>query len=414
MKKIISLLLCTALLCGLAAGCSRERPEETEVMEVTETAAPTEWVLEDLPLKKYDGVTLVFRSSWAETSAEAEVLTQAAEVFEVQTGAAVDIQWSAEEDASGDIVQIPGTRLAEYADNLLDLTELAEAAGYAGKSFDCLTDQVLSRCGFLAGIPQTPYVSGFYYNREAFAASGIVQTPRTWSEFLEVCNGLTAAAWQPLTLNSESTDDLLLLHLTQYLGAEEARNVTANGGWEKNALALQASADILQLVGAGYLVTGTPAAAPAGQNKIGLSNGAIVYGTNAVCAQVEEAALAELDWGMFPYPGIGGAEPVIAVDSDVLAIGADCSEPQAAFDFIMLLTTGEFDQLRADLTNGIPADPNNESPVAGAAEAMQIAQVIEPAAVEFTEKQLETILKLWEGKYQENVTFARAMDQLYS
>ncbi|MBQ7801976.1 MAG: extracellular solute-binding protein [Oscillospiraceae bacterium] len=404
MKKLCSLLLCAALIMGLAAGCARVTPEETEP-PVTETAAPTEWVLEETAQpRKYEGVTLVMGSSWAEDAPEAAVLTQAAEVFEARTGAVVELRWGGEEAA--DILQLSGTALAEGAGDLLDLTELAAAAGYAEKSYSCLTEQVVSRCGYLAAIPQTPYVTGIYYNREAFEAAGIAQTPQTWSAFLEVCAALKAAGWEPLTLNSEDAGPVLLRHLTQYLGAE-AENIARTGGWQEKAL--DAAADLVDFAGAGYLVSG----APAGENRVTLSNAAMVYGTNALCARAEEAARADLRWGMFPYPGVGGAEPVISVDAEVLAVSAACAAPQAAFDFILLLTTGEFDQLRADLTKGIPADPGNVSPIAGASEALTLAQTVEPANGAFTEEQLNVILKLWKGKCTESAAFAAEMDRLY-
>ena len=413
MKKLLSLLLAAALICTFAAGCGQE--QEPVTTQPPATVAATEWVPENAPEeKKYDGVELTFLSSWAEDAAEAGVLSQAAELFEATTGASVRIQWQTGEYAGGDIFQMPGVALADnYRDRVLDLTEMAQAAGYESKSLECLTDQVISRSGTLNCIPQTPYASGIYYNQQAFEACGIAKMPRTYEEFLNVCAALAAGGYSPLTLDSESADELLMMHLTQYLGTQAAAKVAAKGGWTENEQILQATVDIREFVEAGYLALGTPAASPAGQNRIGLSNSAMIYGTNSICAQVEENTMTELSWGMFPYPGVGGAESVISVDADVLAISADCKNAQAAFDFIMLLVTGEFDQLRADITNGIPADPSNTSPVAGAIEAMQITQVIECAQAEFDEQQMSAILKLWQGKYKENTAFVEAMDKLY-
>lgn len=412
MKNLFRVLLCGLLIFGVLAGCApRQEPEQTVV---TETAAPTEWVLEEFTEnKKYEGVELTFLSSWAEDAPEAPVLTQAAEVFEAQTGAVVQILWPSEGETSGDILQLSSEQLADSVDAVLDLTELAGAAGYAEKSFGCLMDTVVSRCGFLAGIPQVPYVSGFYYNREAFESCGIAQSPQNWESFLNVCGALASGGWQPLTLDSERADDVLLLHLTQYAGAAEALNIAQTGGWQSET-ARQAAADIFDFAAAGFLATGTPAAYPSGQNKIALSNSAFVYGTNALCPQVEAATQTDISWGMFPYPGVGGAEPVISVDADALAISAGCTAPQAAFDFIMLLTTGEFDQLRVDLTDGIPADPANASAITGAVEALQITQVLEPARTEFSEKQAAVIAKLWKGKYEDSGAFGKEMDRQYS
>lgn len=408
MKKLLSLLLAAALICTFAAGCGKEEAV-AQTLPPTETTA--QWFLEDtLEVKQYEGVTLTFQSCWGEDALDAGVLLQAAELFEATTGAVVEIQWQA--GGGGDIYQLPVSQLSGYQEQLLDLTQMAQAADYESKSIDSLTD--LARSGeALLAIPQTPYVTGFYYNREAFEECGITEMPGTYDEFLTACAALAAGGYSPLTLDSESADELLAVHLTQYLGTEGAAQMLSKGGWTEDELALQATVDIWDFVKAGYLTYGTPAAYPAGQNRIGLSNSAMVYGTNALCAQVEEATMTEISWGMFPYPGVAGAESIISVDVDVLAISSGCGNPQAAFDFVMLLVTGEFDQLRADITNGIPADPGNISPVAGALEAMQITQIVDPAEPALDEQQLSVVLKLWQGKYTENDGFAKAMDKLY-
>ena len=151
----------------------------------------------------------------------------------------------------------------------------------------------------------------------------------------------------------------------------------------------------------------TPADHPAGQNKMALSNSAMMVGTNADCAEVERATLTDLQWGMFAYPGKNSSGTWMT--TDVLAIPADCENPQAAFDFLMLLTTGEFDQLRADISGGIPADPSNASPVAGAMEALEGVQP-EPLGL-LTQKQLETAVRLWSGWYADVSGYTAALER---
>ena len=159
-------------------------------------------------------------------------------------------------------------------------------------------------------------------------------------------------------------------------------------------------------VQAGNMATGTPAESPAGQNKMALSNSAMMIGTNADCTEVEEATLMDLSWGVFPYPG--AMESGTYMTADVLTVRRDSKNAQAAFDFIMLLTTGEFDQLRADLADGIPADPSNESPIAGAMEAIQAAQP--ELLVYFGPKQLDAAVKLWSGYYSKAGRYASLLE----
>lgn len=138
-----------------------------------------------------------------------------------------------------------------------------------------------------------------------------------------------------------------------------------------------------------------------------LSNSAMMIGTNADCAAVEEATLTDLNWGIFPYPGSTGSGTYMT--ADMLVVSPDCKNTQAAFDFITLLVTGEFDQLRADIACGIPADPTNVSPISGAMQALEAAQP-EPLGL-FGSKQLDAAVKLWSAWYKEPSRFASALER---
>lgn len=411
MNKRIAALLGAALVCVGAVGCGKA-PISAET-DLTQASSPTQWVMDaGEETRKYEDVSLQFLSCWEETAPEAAVLNQAAELFRETTGAEVTVVWSPEYYEDGDIFQMPGIVLgSNYADKVLDLTDMAEAAGYEDKSLDALRSQVIRRSGTLNAIVQTPYISGFYYNTEIFDECGMEETPLTYEAFLKLCKTLKEQGYEPMTMNGDRAGEQLLLHLSQYKGAAKAATIAKSGGWSADAG--QAVADIWQFVQEGYLAYSTPAAYPGGQNRMGLSNCAFLYGTNALCAQVEQETHTSMSWGVFPYPAVGGAAPMVSVDGEVLAISKTCTNAQAAFDFIMLLTTGEFDQLRADITNGIPADPNNVSPIRGVAQTLDQAMVMELEEVEFTEKQETAILKLWQGKFDTADDFTKAMDKLY-
>jgi len=164
---------------------------------------------------------------------------------------------------------------------------------------------------------------------------------------------------------------------------------------------------VMLYVQEGNMTYGTPTDYPAGQNKMGISNSAMMVGTNADCEAVEAATLTSLRWGMFPYPG--EMESGTWATADVVAIRPDCENAQAAFDFVMLLTTGEFDRLRTDITGGIPADPANPSPIAGAVEALQDAAP-QPLGI-FGQKQTDTAVKLWSGWYDKPNRYAIALER---
>ena len=402
MRKILWVLI---LLLGLSAcGGGEPVPEttpppvEVEIPYIEETAPP-------LP---YEGMKLTFRSICWEEEAQAQVLKQAAEFFEKKTGADIEFLWL-EEEGDADLFQIAASDFADVdAATLLDLTEMAEESGYAEKSHEVLRTQIVDQCGYLGAVAQVPYLGGVYYNADIFTNCDITEMPRSWEAFEETAATLKAAGWEPLTLDKEDAVAAMELHLRRTIGNEEMRKYMGkNDHWHFDQTVIAAMEQVMLFVQAGYMTYGTPADYPVGQNKMGISNSAMMVGTNGDCKTIEEETLTDLRWGMFPFPG--EKESGTWMEADMIAIHPDCENPQAAFDFLMLLVTGEFDQLRADVSDGIPADPSNTSPVAGAMEALQEAQPY-PLGV-FGKKQTDTAVKLWSGWYTAANRYAIALER---
>lgn len=421
MKNILSLLLCAALILTVLSGCGEE-PEPTETQP---TAAPTQGVEEvelEIPAdqRPYVGVELQFLSLLSEEDPRAGVIKQAAEVFELRTGAKVNVLWFWEDEAAmasnfGSGLQIDifaasldtlETQLWGYA---LDLTEMAAASDYEQHSYPVLREQIRERCGYLAAIPQEPQVYGLYYNADAFEDSGVTDFPKSWEEFLTLSQTLVRGGYMPLAMDIENAHIVLELHLERHLGSERFESMLREGGWTLDAAYIDLFQRAIDYADVGYLAKGDPSAFPAGQDKLALSNVAMAAGSNALCGQVERSTMMDVRWGVFPYPGDGEGKG-FAVESNVLAVHKNSENPQAAFDFLMLLTTGEFDQLYADVSEGIPADPGNESGIAGASDLLEQADTRGIGLLRSEENELFS--RLWNGWYKTAKYFASAMNDL--
>ena len=408
MKKRLWMVLLALLL---MAGCS-EREEIQEMTEppLVEVQVAYEETVQELP---YADTELVMQSMWLRENPLSRVLLEAAALFERQTGAVVTVRWRDEnttlESAEGiDIIQIPAAEFASMnAEYALDMTDMAAAAGYEAKSHETLRQQIVQQCGYLGAVAQIPYLGGIYYNADIFAQCGIETLPQDWDGFLALCHGLRQRGWQPLTLDQEDALAAMELHLRRSVGTDEVRRMMSKGHrWDTNMPAIDAMDQVKLFVQDGNMATGTPAETPVGQNKMASSNAAMMVGTNADCADVEEASLMDLNWGVFPYPG--NLSSGTWMTADMLVIHRNTKHAQAAFDFLMLLATGEFDQLRADLSVGIPADPENESPVSGAMDAIRAAQP-EPLGL-MGKKQMTAAVRLWSAYYSQSGRYASLLE----
>lgn len=403
MRKTLGLLLMLLAMIFTACG-SVAMPEETQAP--IEVEIPYEETTAEL---LHENIELTFRSVWQKEEPQAQVLLQAAQFFEKKTGAVVTILWPEDEEQMADIFQVPAADFAVMnAEIAMDLTQMAEDAAYYTSSHEVLRNQIISQMGFLGAVAQVPYLGGIYYNADIFTNCAITEMPQTWDEFTKICQLLRQKGWQPLTLDKEDAVCAMELHLRRAIGTEEMlRFMGKDAHWHFDQSVIDSMEQVMIFAQEGNMTYGTPADYPAGQNKMGLSNSAMMVGTNADCAAVEEATLTDLRWGVFPYPGDAGSGTWIT--ADMLVIHRDCKAAQAAFDFVMLLVSGEFDQLRTDISCGIPADPANSSPIAGVTEALNAAQP-EPLCV-FGSGQTDPAVKLWSGWYDAANRYAIALER---
>ena len=411
MKKLICWLLVLTMMAA-NAGCKKHTEQEPLVTETTTEAAEPEVV--EVPYeteedsRPYLGVALDFQSVLADSAPEAVAIRKAAEYFEATTGAVVNIHWQdgIMDVSQMDIFEVDGALLgSDYIDYALDLGDMAQTANYESWSYGVLCQQVVKRCGYLAGITSVPHLTALYYDADAMESCGIETLPSTWLDFLVLCKTLVQKGWVPLTMDAEFAYMATELHLEHALGAEGLKTLIS-GGWAATEEAVFAAEQMGNMLASGYLASGTPAAYPQGFVRLAGSNAVMMASSDRLCKQMERDGMLEVRWGVFPWPG-DGAGTGTAVDEQVLAINKNAENPQAAFDFIRLLTSGEFDQLRADLRRGIPADPNNESVIVGAVDTLKRASSESFGLLDTYYNEIYT--QLWQGAYPTGDMFLRAM-----
>ncbi len=418
-KKVVSALLVSVMVMGLAAGCGSSGDGDGGSGS-----------------DGGDGGEITYWSMWTNAEPQGKVIQEAADAYEEETGVHVNIEWKGrdvknilgsalEAEENIDLFDDGYERITEnYVDYLADLTEMADAAGYADKSYALFNDVVTNKTGFLCCVTEQPQVGGVFYNKDLFEDAGITETPATWEDFLAASQALVDAGYQPLALDSTYAPFLFGYHLARHIGEEEVANLTTNGGWSQNAGAVQAAQEMVDYVKAGYLADGAPDEYPASQNKIGIDqNVAMVVCANYVTSEVNNTAGEELNWGLFNYPSVeGGVDATSAyAGANSLAIPKYSENQQEAFDFAMFLVTGEYDQKMADEAGQIPADPSNTAPASqsGTTEVLNnTTDVLSwnmglDSNAEKVATIQEVIVQMYEGAYASGEEVMAAMDALY-
>ncbi len=434
MKKILSVLLAAVMALTLLAGCSNQTGGETSKAPENSTPAGTEQ--SDAPQggdKKYDGVELTMWSMWSSGEPQANVITEAAAAFEAETGAKVNIEFkgrdvnkvltaSLEAKENIDIIEDDYQRIANTYPNILDLTDMANAVNYDSFSYACLNNQVIEWVGHLNSIVEQPQIGGIFYDKAAFEKAGVTSVPATWAEFLDACQKIKDSGVGPIAQDSAYCDFAFYHQLTRHLGEEKITELDTNGGWSGTA-AEQAAQDIIDLINKGYFVDGAPDEFPASENKIGFGLASMVVCANYVTAEVDNNTETQVDWGFFNYPAVDGGADNASVygGANSLAVTSYSENAQAAFDFIIFLTTGEWDQKMATDAKQIPADTRNKAypSLEGSVEALLAAE--KPmtwcagfhANADLKDSIKSLCIELFEGKYATGADFCKALDALY-
>ena len=373
--------------------------------------------------KIYDGVEITMWSMWNAAEPQGQAIIDAAAQFEEETGCHVNIEFrgrdiktiintSLQGGEDIDIFEEAYDRIyLQYAPYCYDMTEMAEAAGYADFSYPLFNKMTTDATGGkLVSVAEQPNVGGIFYDKAKFEAAGITETPETWDEFLAVCQQLVDAGFQPLALDSTYADFTFGYHLNRYVDEDSTRALSLNGGWSQNP---------------GVLAEGAPDEYPAGQNKIGFENVAMVVCADYVTSEVNNNTGAGIEWGVFNYPTVpvedgGNGATGSYAGANSLAITSYTENPQAAFDFVMMLVSGDVDQKRADSVPQIPADPrNNCISLDGAVETLMSADSVLSwtmglnANTDLTAMIKEVVIQLYEGRFATGEAFAAALDALY-
>ncbi|MEG1570042.1 MAG: ABC transporter substrate-binding protein [Clostridia bacterium] len=325
-----------------------------------------------------EGKTIVYWSMWESTEPQGIVIQKAVDAYMAATGNTVDMQFKGRtgireglEPAleAGTVIDMFDEDIDRvnktWGKYLMDLEELVKANDYEATAIAGL----ISACrevggGTLKSIPYQPNVYNVFYNKEIFDKAGVTAEPKTWAEFLDVCEKIKAAGFIPLTSDDAYIQTNIGYHLARLLGEAGVHKVVTEGLWAEEPAVLKAAQDYQDLFTKGYLSpTMGSSVWPNNQNgELALGDAAMYLNGSWLPNEVKAMTGPDFVWGCFAYPAIdGGVTGTEAANfgAQTLAINAKSEVAPEAFEIIKYITKGEFDAMLSAESVGIPADTSN-------------------------------------------------------
>ena len=369
-KKIVSVLLCVAMVATMAVGCGGKKTDG------------------DGGSSK-DGDKLVYWAMWSEDEPQAKVIKDAIAKYTEDTGVKVDVQFKGRNgqreglqpalDAKQnidlfdeDVNRVNGT----WGKYLMDLEDMAKdyEAEHGNETLFKIARNAYGQThdgdDTLHTIPYQPSIFGFFYNKTLFDKAGIEAVPTTWEELDAACAKLKEAGITPITADDAYMTSFIGMHLARYIGqdgvkslvtGEASNDVTVTWDDPKVLAAAESFADFAEK---GYFSKNIATNKyPAGQNQeFAPGEAAIVICGSWLPNEAKESVADDLEWGYFNYPSVpDGTDDSTAnnIANQVFAINKDSNMADEAFELITYITTGEFDKKMTEEALCIPTDKAN-------------------------------------------------------
>ncbi|MGI5173097.1 extracellular solute-binding protein [Treponema sp. OMZ 840] len=357
MKKNLGVLIVSMqLLCCLLAGCN-EKTEKTKI---------------------------VYWSMWRKEEPQAQVILDAAKAFTRETDIIVDIVFNGRNIRSAllpalnagepiDVFDEDIERVSsEWKDYLLPLDEYTAKAypTTEGKPYSTVLNKQLYNLakelggGTVKNIPYQPSAFVVMYNKDLFAQAGIEKPPKTWSEFLRVCERLKAIGVPAITVDDLYMACLFGYNMDRLVGERATLNMIQNkdfSGWQ----VLEFGKIWENMAKKGYISADAASNVwPAGQNEMAAGKVAMYLNGTWLPNEIKNRA-PHFKWGAFAWPAMSPKGDGIEANnygSQSFAVNKNSKHPEAAFRFIVWLTTGDWDAVLADESIGIPAGNNTPWP----------------------------------------------------
>jgi len=328
---------------------------------------------------------LVYWTMWNEAEPQGTVIAEAVAAFTKETGIEVELNFNGREirktlqpalDAGEtidvfdeDIERVLNT----WGNYLLPLDEYA-AKTYSttdGKPYNTMINKTLYNLakelggGSVKNIPYQPSAFVTLYNKELFDKAGIMDTPKTWEEFLTACEKLKAIGIPAITVDDAYMACFFGYNMDRLVGEQETLNMVNTKDFTGPQV-LEFGKIWENMAKKGYISAKAASNIwPAGQVEEMAVGKVAMYLNGTWLPNEIKAQAPDLKWGAFAWPAMSEKGDGIEANNygcQSLAVNKNTKYPEEAFKLIVWLTTGEWDARLAKESIGIPAGNNTEWP----------------------------------------------------
>ena len=362
--RIVALLLAMLML----VGCSSNAP-----------ATPTD----NAGSASGDPIVLEYWSSWSETESQALVLKAAAQSFmDKHPNVKINFTFNGRDNRKLVVSAIEaGTQIDLMDANIDNVVKLwgeniKDVSEYMEKTYDTTNGKPYSECvipsmaqlssdlfgGKTMCVPYIPQAFMIFCNKNIFDEVGITSYPQTWDEFMDACEKIKAAGYIPITTDSNYATSWVGYYMSRLIGTDRVAEIVADrAAFKAEPGVLETAKAIEEMAQKGYFDPNIASNVyPAAQQDMVIGENIAMYINGTWLPNEVSATTADTyKWGSFAFPEVpGGVEGTEAgcYSTYAIAINKDCDDAatQMAFEFIVHITTGEWDQAFCDQANAIP------------------------------------------------------------
>jgi raffinose/stachyose/melibiose transport system substrate-binding protein len=322
---------------------------------------------------------LVYWAMWNEAETQGQVILDAIDAYTNATGVDIEVNFNGRDVqrqtlepalAAGQTIDLFDEDIERvlnvWGDYLLDLTPFVNASydDIGGNTYRSMVSPTLLGLaeelggGAVKNIPYQPSTFVVQYNKDLFTAAGVTTLPKTWDEFLAVCEQLKASGVTPMTVDNAYMGCYIGYTLNRLVGMEKTNEMVKNLDFTDPAV-LKAAEIWKDMIDKGYLSQKAATNIyPAGQVEEFAPGTAAMY-LNGTWLPNEIASMApDLNFGQFAFPdcdpAAGDGIEANNYGAQSYGINKNTAYPDAAFAFVRWMTVGEWDQQLATRTVGVP------------------------------------------------------------